>query len=425
LQKGLWSITPAAQYATALQLIDQMQKTRMPQLLLAQVVQRLSEDGVSGHALVVYKYENDASGSGGTFYLYDSNYPGESITVKWHPLLGFHDLSKYISIYGALYDTPLSFVDYKDFENLYQGAEAGWPSSKYKTISVTSPSLDSTDTAIVSDPDNLIISGKVTGGQSEAKYMWAVLNGDHTTKVPVSLNADGSFVLPPLKLPNPENRVWLIASINSRNFEVDAGFKEILIKVKGQEFFSNPGFETGSFDGWNHETHTWGNQTPGSFTPEKSSIVGTGKDPISGLERVYQGQYAVMVNNADNDYHISSVSQAAVVPQNLTTPEWKFCWSAVLQDPNHSAADQPYVDITAVDDNNGDILYSKHFYSNDPTYPGWQTTTYNGATWRIIPWQVVIIDVSQRRGHSISLKVTAADCALGGHGGYVYFDAYE
>jgi hypothetical protein len=40
-------------------------------------------------------------------------------------------------------------------------------------------------------------------------------------------------------------------------------------------------------------------------------------------------------------------------------------------------------------------------------------------------WNIVHIDTSTLIGHTLSLTVMAYDCALGGHGGYAYIDAFQ
>ena len=71
------------------------------------------------------------------------------------------------------------------------------------------------------------------------------------------------------------------------------------------------------------------------------------------------------------------------------------------------------------------VLYSKHFYSNDPAYSGWRTVNFGWSNWQIIQWQPVLVDLSNAIGHNVTITITAADCAYGGHGGYAYFDGDE
>ena len=244
----------------------------------------------------------------------------------------------------------------------------------------------------------------------------------------VTLDSSGNFSFTIPNLPLASNSIMFMSTDDAKDAtrmvpNAYAGFKEITIKIPGQTFFTNFGFETGDFTGWTHETHTWQNSTPDSYKPEKSDIESNGTDPIEPtIVKTYVGNYSARINNQDNSYHISSASQSATVP-SVTNPQLKFYWDAVLEDPQHDAAHQPYVDIKVTDDTAGTTLYYKHFYTNDPQYSGWIPAL--GGSWKVIPWQVVNIDVSNAIGNQITITVLAADCGYGGHGGYVYLDGDE
>ncbi len=69
-------------------------------------------------------------------------------------------------------------------------------------------------------------------------------------------------------------------------------------------------------------------------------------------------------------------------------------------------------------------LYRKRFYTNDPSFGGWNG--YQNGQWKAIPWQSVLLTgLSAYGGDQIELRMTGADCNLGGHGGYVYLDGEE
>ena len=205
------------------------------------------------------------------------------------------------------------------------------------------------------------------------------------------------------------------------------GFKEVAVKIQGQSFFTNMGFETGDFTGWSHESHTWKKPAPGSYTPEKSAIVTQDDDYIAGpfISQVYLGNYSTRVNSGDDKWHISTISQTATVP-DVINPIVEFYWAAVLEDPNHPSADQPYLNITVKDENTGYYLYQRHFYSNDPAYSGWiSILDQYQSLWRCIAWQKVFFSLASAVGHDITINVEAADCGEGAHGGYVYVDGLD
>lgn len=389
----------------------------------------------SGHAGVVYKYQS------GKFYIYDDNFPGEATSIDWgvDQATGRYKFSNYTK--NAAYNPQFTqfafeafatFAESSQYKQLFDGAQTGWAAgnSKFNTIAITS-ATDGSNAALNIAADGTVeltqegpvtIKGTATGGIKTAKYIIYRLNGGQRNRVEITGNSF-TFKLPAITLGT--NTLTMVAS-DDRFDEWNAygGFKEVAIKIKGQLFFQNAGFETGDFSSWISERHLWPDQLPASVIPsDKSAIVSAGMDPYATtINQVYVGHYAARVNNADDSYHISSVSQTATVP-NASNPQVKFYWSAVLEDPSHPADEQPYVDVIVTNDT-GATLYSKHFYSNDPTYPGWMS--FQGGSWKAIPWQTITLGFTKAdAGKRITVKVSAADCDQGGHGGYVYLDGDE
>lgn len=388
----------------------------------------------SGHAAVVYKYDANK------FYIYDDNFPGEEVTIDWaiDPVTKKYKFSNYTK--NAGYNPPFTHFFFEglstaseanQYQILYDRAKDKFSSgSSFSKITITS-AVDSKNSNLtiaadgsitLPDSDTMTIAGTVTGGIKSAAYVTYALNGGTKTSVPVT---GGNFTIALPKITNGSNTLMLVATDDQNNaWNAYGGFKEINIKIQGQLFFINAGFESSLLTPWIHESHTWSNTVAGSFTPEKSVIVSSGTDPIAtDIPTPYRGIYAMRVNNSDNNFHISSVSQSATVP-NVSNPQVRFYWAAVLEDPQHSPADQPYVDVLVTDTTSGTTLYNKHFYANDPSYSGW--LSYNSGQWKVISWQPITLNFGASAiGHKITVKLTAADCALGAHGGYAYLDGDE
>jgi hypothetical protein len=392
--------------------------TGEPQVL---VFNGVSNGSPFGHAVTVSAWNANTN----KFEIYDNNFPGETVTLGWSAIFGFNGYSKQ-AVYGSINNFAFegigTVLEGAEFETFYQGAQEGWTNSKFKTIAITSPAPDSDGVVVAEDSENITIQGTASGGIQPASYIIPYLNG---TKLPTALiSGTGEFSLTLPKLNGISNTLSLIATNDPNDtwqgFNAFAGFKEYPVKVQGILFFTNPSFETGDFTGWLNETHTWQNPTPGSFLPGKSSVVAAGPDPIDPtLQSAFVGAFSARVNNSDPNFHISSVSQSAVVP-NVSNPQLRVYWAAVLEDPQHAPADQPYVDVVIRDETTGQTLYAKHFFSNDPSFSGWRSAQ-NGA-WRTIPWQVIVLPLQNAINHTVTVRVTAADCALGGHGGYAYLD---
>jgi Bacterial Ig-like domain (group 2) len=422
--KNIWSLYSNAATAdegltpaqTALATWIALAVTNEPQTLLVRFANG------QGHAVTVYNWDYATA----TFGIYDSNFPGDNtVRLGWSAANGFTGYTK-----AGAYPVIQSFtflpigvaVEGPELKTIYDGAETGWDKKKFDQISFTAPAPDTNGNIVIDGNQALTVTGTVlsAGKPTHAVYSW---NGTRIGVAPIT-NGAFTFTIPATKVVGYANTIAVTTTTDPKNVWIIGGYADITTHIKGAIFFNNPGFETGDFTGWTHETHTWSNRVPGSFTPEKSIIATAGTDPLDpGLSTVYAGTFSARVNNDDNDLHISSVSQTVIVPQG-SSPQIRFYWAAVLEDPGHSPQDQPYVDIKVTDDTAGTTLYSKHFYSNDPTYSGWVTVypaSYYDA-WQVIRWQPVVVAVPGAAGHHITVRIEAADCALSGHGGYAYFD---
>ncbi len=163
------------------------------------------------------------------------------------------------------------------------------------------------------------------------------------------------------------------------------------------------------------------NGTP--YTPGKSAITQrTDTDIYVGtlFPLVNNGNYSMRINNYDPSDHVSTATQTATIPA-VALPTLKFAWAAVLEDAGHSIPEQPYVQVMVKDITANKILYYKRFANNDPTYSGW-IKSVNYSSWSMIPWQSVVLDVSNSKGNQVMIQVTGGDCTQSGHGGYVYLD---
>ena len=205
--------------------------------------------------------------------------------------------------------------------------------------------------------------------------------------------------------------------------------------------FINGGFEDGTFTGWTKDGGTW-KQTPaqagGTISykntgdPGKSDIVSTNAgltdaNTKGNLYTVLQGEYAARVNNEDNSYHYSTLTQTV---DNYTDPNMYLGFAAVLQEPSnaHPPEAAPQFRYSIFDNTAQQMIYSTAFnvYNAAATGIAWHDGLSNGSgTWKYSDWNVVHIDTSLIEGHSFTVSVSAYDCAWGGHGGYAYVDDFQ
>lgn len=423
----------------AASLVQAMKLTGLPQLFLMFGNPSFWEKYVLGkaswgHATVVYKYDETA----GAFSYYDPNARGDDAAgIRYVPGTGFGTLLKAGSLptepdqFG--FDSINSVYSPGDMQALHDGAAAGWSDGKYGHFDITSLTIDPvTRIAPAEDRNNVALKGKLVsvGGEvgKEPNKVDVFVAGTLVATHDVASNGDFDFVLPPLA-DGVTSEILLVG----RRAETTGFFVQrtkslygtfTRFKVRIGTVLENWGFEQGSFNLWDSTRFLWGGGDV--VTPsDKSEVVTAGTDPIAtSIPQVLFGTYAARVNNSDNNYHISDLTREVVVPASATTFSLAFSWAAVLEDPAHDAADQPYIAIDVTVPATGEVLYQRRYYSNDPTFPGWKE--FAGGDWKAIDWQAVNLPGLERlKGQTILIKVEAADCALGGHGGYAYLDAEE
>jgi hypothetical protein len=202
--------------------------------------------------------------------------------------------------------------------------------------------------------------------------------------------------------------------------------------------FQNGGFEQNSFAGWTIEggtnpgligtppfTSSSVNIVPGAAGP--ASVVGTLTDPRAPtilLPRV--GQHTAKLNDEGTGALVTILRQtdtvtAADIDSSDGLPHIRFAFAPVLDDPNHSPEQQPYFYVVVKNLADNSVLFEQFAYSGQAGVdflPG-------AGSWKYLEFQDVdAVLPASAVGQQIELTVIAADCSLGGHGGYVYVDGF-
>jgi hypothetical protein len=148
-----------------------------------------------------------------------------------------------------------------------------------------------------------------------------------------------------------------------------------------------------------------------------------GNDPFTGLTRVYSGNNSVRVNDSNNNYSVSKISQSVL---NYTNNSIFFAWQAVL-DSSHGLTDSDYFSLVLRDDTAGTDIVSRAYSSAGSIGSGSGALTWtNYSGWYSAGWVVEAIDLVALGavGHDFTLTLLASDCPYGGHAGYVYLDGF-
>ena len=210
--------------------------------------------------------------------------------------------------------------------------------------------------------------------------------------------------------------------------------------------FTNGSFESGNFSGWT-QSYFFNLGLIGPEPFNESSIVRTagGSDqsvvygPFAALSQTdansnnnvaypAYGSYVAQVNgsiagNISNSIYQETTVQAGDVDPLDGQYHVRFVYAAVMEDPGHVAAEQPWFFVVVKNVTKGTTLYQKFSYAAEPGVP-WQA---GAPGWKYLDWSLVDINPGPGAldvGDTISLEAIAADCALGGHAGYVYVDEF-
>ena len=186
---------------------------------------------------------------------------------------------------------------------------------------------------------------------------------------------------------------------------------------------TNADFELGNLSNWTGQTGTCcGISTPnnGIVNGRHTIMTGTGMDPntCNSIPVVAPGgSFSVRLgNDAVN-------SQAERLRYNFSiTPQTSliiYKYAVILEDPGHSAADQPRFEAKLLDQN-GDVIPCTYYQ----VVAGSGTSGFqncNGIKYK--NWQTIGVDASAYMGQNVTLDFATGDCAQTAHFGYAYVDA--
>jgi len=199
---------------------------------------------------------------------------------------------------------------------------------------------------------------------------------------------------------------------------------------------SNLDFENGNFSNWTCQTATnygypAGDGTPSSETTWSGTApvanrhvitnAASGNDPYGNFPMLAPngGSFSVKLGNNDINYEAEQLIYTFFVNPQDTNFIYKY--AVVLEDPGHTWAEQPYFELKIYDGSNQVIPCSYQQYVAGGSIPGFFDSPSNSSV-KCKSWTTVGINLGPYVGQTITIVVTSADCAQGGHFGYGYID---
>lgn len=185
----------------------------------------------------------------------------------------------------------------------------------------------------------------------------------------------------------------------------------------------NADFELADFSNWMGSTGSCcpvNTTVPGIVTGRHTIMSGTGVDPNSLGYIPYVppggGVYTAQLGNDAVGAEAEQLSYTFTVdPGNAL---FIYRYAVVLEDPGHSAQEQPRFSIRVYDQSNIPVTCGEYDVVASANIPGF----INNGNLRIKPWTTVGIELSAYVGQTITIEFTTADCGLGGHFGYAYLE---
>ena len=219
----------------------------------------------------------------------------------------------------------------------------------------------------------------------------------------------------------------------------------LVLSLPASAIFTNGGFETGDFTGW---TSGFGsnnglqgsqpyssasisyNPAAGSF---RGAVVSAGPDLYGApIALPYAGTHTARVNNSARGGYLNFISQSDTVTEADRDPSdnqlhIRFNYAVVLDDPSHSANQQPFFFLRVRNVTTNTILYEDFSFAGQTgtQFVSVPSPTGGAQNPKFLDWKAAdVIVPGAQLGNTIEVYLMASDCSLSAHAGYAYLDGF-
>ena len=138
-------------------------------------------------------------------------------------------------------------------------------------------------------------------------------------------------------------------------------------------------------------------------------MSGTTLDPYGNFPVVAPngGMYSLKLGNNSTGRQAENARYYVRVPNNPGKIILMFRYAVVLQNPNHSAADQPRFEVMAVDSaTNHPLNCVQYSYVSSNSLPGFIKSTVSADVY-YKPWTIGTIDLTANKGTTVAIDFSA------------------
>ncbi len=209
-------------------------------------------------------------------------------------------------------------------------------------------------------------------------------------------------------------------------------FSGVSYSANAQYCPPNIDFETGTTSNWQYFRGSVSSGPVYTFISCPPTIglhtltAGTDTDYYGGFPIVGGGLYSLRLGHDTNNMNSDRAQYNIHVPTGGSIYNLIYHYAVVMEDPAHSASQQPRMTIKAFDSSTGHVIGcdSICFVASSKLFGFIKSAYYHAISDTVWyrPWTVGNMNFEGWGGHTITVEYTVGGCSAGGHFGYGYID---